>query len=1027
MSKRPSDREAESSSSSAPRKSYKPKVGKPSASAKPTGKCETPCLSDSDDELEAAAAKRLAAAASFPAPSLPMAGTTPAKSKTSDLAAMLAGGKAPAGVATSHARFGETPTAKTARYLRSMMDKMRPDFEHNCNQDIDAFYKRRRLPDWRDEQGKNSCTAMRNIDELLNSNANFIPYENLAVMQHHENKLSMLGGVPLAGEGQIYPLVDESNTPEKTFKHAYDHMEDYLQDVIRETDNFALRPAQRLVIGAFLQRKPFEMHTRVRRLNEEISSASQVGLPPNVRPSLTLVNLRTGNGKTIVGITMAMTQLCNPRLWGELRNSWREMVWARTGMNGVGLTKCPKLTDESLARVTIAFVPSPLMNQWEEHAKLVNESMCLEFGYGFTIWKGLQVLQRGGAGDDGQSSISKTLLEAHKRSSAENKPILWIVPAKTEAMQQTLRHMPNLTLTNILYDECSHSIERRDQAPQSQALFTIILQATVERLQKVTAVSGSRHPLRVALNHQTYDPANTHHAAVFKMLSIPDWMSYMVSKDMADVMPCGIKRVQLKIRVQSLSGRLLKSDLVITGIDELLKTVLNSVGGDYHMDDFARKDLIGQCQQILGTGQASSSAPVEGSIYDRLCKAESGIKDKMKALPPPIDWARDGSTITNEKRTEADKVESKRRAFNATARMFGKLAESVDPAQPAECPISMEPIPPQKARIFACCTALYNGDYEDMILSGRCPMCNQPLKNGIVNANQAISAIVGEASTSAAPTTAAPETTEVPMFVDDEDKLVEAFNGLAAEDKTFSGGMKATTEAIVVFLRYKPRGARILLAFACEGHEGNATRQTRATLAAALGTKMDSIESISGRSSKIVEAFVKLDDTNRVLLINTNDRSLSLEGLDLWTAQLIILDKMTGAFLQPATVVQAIGRIMRPQFELYLPDGCGIVGETSSALPGKKKKTSIGHPAKWLVLLEKNNTVPAAPINDDNDSSGDDLTDEEREDDQGEWEQLPDNEDNANVPIEDGEEEWEAIPEELVDVDPDQARALLGN
>lgn len=133
---------------------------------------------------------------------------------------------------------------------------------------------------------------------------------------------------------------------------------------------------------------------------------------------------------------------------------------------------------------------------------------------------------------------------------------------------------------------------------------------------------------------------------------------------------------------------------------------------------------------------------------------------------------------------------------------------------------------------------------------------------------------------------------------------------------------------------------------------------------------------------------------------------------------------MTGAFLQPATVVQAIGRIMRPQFELYLPDGCGIVGETSSAVPGKKNKKRIGHPAKWLVLLEKNNTVPVAPINDDNDLSGEDMSDEDDDDNQEQWEQLPDNEDNANVPI---EEEWEAIPDELVDVDPEQARALLGN
>ena len=31
------------------------------------------------------------------------------------------------------------------------------------------------------------------------------------------------------------------------------------------------------------------------------------------------------------------------------------------------------------------------------------------------------------------------------------------------------------------------------------------------------------------------------------------------------------------------------------------------------------------------------------------------------------------------------------------------------------------------------------------------------------------------------------------------------------------------------------------------------------------------------------------------------------------------------------------------------------------------------------------------------------------------------------MPADNGEEEWEAIPDDLVDVDPEQARQLLGN
>lgn len=995
------------------RKSFKPKVGKPSSQPAPKhATSEVAPVTDSEDELDEAEQMRSAAARSATKSAM----VTPKLKAPGGLAAMLAGGKAPTGVDVSKPRLGETPNAKTARYLRKMMDDFRPTLEHNRKQDADAFHGKIRLPDWRDAEGKHSSTALRNIDELLHSDADFIPYKNFTIMQHHENQLTMLGGVPNNGESQHDPFVRLSNKEENTFEDAYTNMEKYLEHVICETDSFAIRPAQRLVIGAWLQRHSMEMHARVRRINEDANNAAQVGLPPNTRPSLSLVNLRTGNGKTVIGITMAMTELCNPKLWKGLNSTWRETVWSRTGMNGIGLTQCPKLTNESLARVAIAFVPSPLMNQWERHAKLVNEAMCIEFGYGFTIWKGLSVLQRGGAGEDGQASIRKTLLEAHQRSSAENKPILWLVPAKTDSVQQTLRESPDITFTHLLYDECSTQTEKRDHVRQSRSLFVIILQATLERLQKATS-NHSRHPLRVALNHQTYDPGSTQHAAIFHMLSIPDWMAYMVSEDMADVMPSGIKRVQLKIRVQSLSGRLLKSDLVITGIDELLKAVLVSVGGDYSIKESARKDILEQCQKILGTNDDGGSAPIEGSIHERLHKAEDGVKEQMRALPAPIDWASEGSTVTAERRAEAERTESKRRAFNATARMFGKLAESVDPAHPAECPISMEPIPPEKAGIFACCTGLYNTDYEDMILGSNCPMCNQMLTAGKFKAGQAISAIVGGPSPVAP--AAAPKAPLAPQFVGDEDKLVESFKALAAEDKTFSGGMKATTEAILTFLRYKPIGARILLAFACDGHEGNATRQTRATLHSAMGTKMDSIESIGGRSNKTVDAFVRLDDTNRILLINTNDRSISLEGLDLWTAQLIILDKMANAFLQPATVVQAIGRIMRPQFEEYMPDGEGITGARSTALLGKKRKTP-GHPAKWLVLLEKDNAVAAVPVEQDPIEDPDEDSDDEGfhgEDDDG-WEQMP---------ADNGEEEWEAIPDDLVDVDPEQARQLLGN
>ena len=406
----------------APRKPIKP------PSKKPTHVSE----SDSDDDMPQASGKR-------PVVSHASAAAPPAKKPTNGLAASLATGKPPLGVTVNRPRLGETANAKTARYIRSLMDKHRPTLDHTIKQDTDAFNQDIEMPDWRDADGKHSSTALRNIDELINSDADFIPYKNFSIMQHHENQLSMLGGVPTTGEVQHDPFFRLSNKERVTFDYLYENLEKIIDPVIRETDSFALRPMQRLVIGAWLQRYPLEIHARVRRKHELPAHANQAGIPPNTRPSLGLVNLGPGNGKTIIGITMAMTELCNPTLWANLKRTWRETIWAKSSMNHIGLTKSPHLTEQVLARVTIAFIPSPLMKQWERTAKLVNEAMCTEFGYGFTIWTGLQVLQRAGFGDDGQPTIRKTLLEAHKRSSAEDKPILWLVPAKTDSAQQTLR------------------------------------------------------------------------------------------------------------------------------------------------------------------------------------------------------------------------------------------------------------------------------------------------------------------------------------------------------------------------------------------------------------------------------------------------------------------------------------------------------------------------------------------------------------------------------------------------------------
>ena len=119
---------------------------------------------------------------------------------------------------------------------------------------------------------------------------------------------------------------------------------------------------------------------------------------------------------------------------------------------------------------------------------------------------------------------------------------------------------------------------------------------------------------------------------------------------------------------------------------------------------------------------------------------------------------------------------------------------------------------------------------------------------------------------------------------------------------------------------------------------------------------------------------------------------------------------MAGAYLQPATVVQAVGRMVRPQFEEYIPDGQGVTGAS-------KKEANA---AKYLILLEKGTPAQGEFVEVVDEI---DHPESDEEEDEGEWEQLPP---DGDVIMQDGEEEWEPIPDHLEDVNPDEARVLLG-
>ena len=177
------------------------------------------------------------------------------------------------------------------------------------------------------------------------------------------------------------------------------------------------------------------------------------------------------------------------------------------------------------------------------------------------------------------------------------------------------------------------------------------------------------------------------------------------------------------------------------------------------------------------------------------------------------------------------------------------------------------------------------------------------------------------------------------------------------------------------YLAFRPTGARILLAYACGAagatiaNEAASTRRTRELIAGELGEALDSIEAVDLKAPSNVDNFTTDDETNRVLIINTKDRSSSLEGLDLWNCGLVILDKLNPGELTPGKIVQAVGRAMRPQLK---PNDAF---EPLAASCPRRLDEPSPYPAKLVVMLERAEDAEGAPAgmvaSDDEASDGD--------------------------------------------------------
>ena len=837
---------------------------------------------------------------------------------------------------------GKKPKARTLRemqiekfvaHLRKKMNEIRLSVLEREAEENEAYKKKNELPKWRNARGQETKSSLLNLGNLL-SERDFITYLEFCEITHHESQLSVLGGT---GNNHS-ALVRNSNKETSTFHYVYEHLEEMLEPLCFGTSLFAARPEQLLAVAEKLVKYPMDITCHVRQLNDTYDErANPVTREAGVLPQIDLINYATGNGKTWAAILASMTEVVNPKLWAHLKSNWRETMKGNSVVPHLGLSVRPCLDDDRLARVVLALIPEgTLFEQWSKTAHAVQAAMRDQLGMDFIIWTGIHKLKRKSKLDP----IGKegTLKDAHELCTSSNKAMLWLVPAKTDSAKKTLRATDSnhLHVPIRIYDEMSCRTEPKSAGRESWVMKNVIVQATVERLERATS-NQKAHPLRKALSGYNLDPQNSDHAAKFHLLTAPDWLRWLVSIGMQSLMPAGIRKITMKVRMQSLSAIVNKSDMNITSLDELLNAMLNSQNANYtEMTATQRKEFLGRCRGILD----AAAQEQDTTIHSRLAAAIHDLKSVEEALPPPAQPTAPGVPIALHLINANRDIERERKILACMIRVLTKLSEAVCVDPPPECPISMEEIPPEKVAIFACCTNLFNVDFTSMI-GNKCPMCRASISNRIIKATTAIGALVEETKTPEADATG-PSTVNEHELVGDEANLVERLSDVADKYK-FTMASKAVAKTVKEFLRFKPRGARILLAYSCydDHHTNDPTHRTRTLLKQDV-PELDSVMAIHKKHPEVIERFTNTDDQNRVLIINTSDGSASLEGLDLWNTDLVIIDRLGGSFrLTPSKIVQTVGRAMRPQLK-------GADAEFNSISDGPSD-----FPAKMIVMLER--------------------------------------------------------------------------
>lgn len=752
--------------------------------------------------------------------------------------------------------------------------------------------------------------------QLAKLGAVLVPYTDFVRASNEKVDTTLLGGDDKWNDARH--MIAYSNRESVSFNYAMKNLGTLITSVPAFNGDHRLTGMQRLATALMTEGYDKDVNILVKRQNLPQSETCDAcyRLPPFEMPLVLINNLTVASGKTRATIFSTMRHIATPEAWKTTKATRATHRLEGYRQGGSGLYKASGFDekDAKTARVVIALVPAPVVQQWTD----ASQKLASTFGKNAWItWTGLGAIKSHSVkrGVSKTTSTPRNMPNAIDLTERQNCALFWVLEANTKSSHAALFTAKDHSLLFRIIDEGTgcHLTEPRTRERQSHCQHTIICNATLEQLREHTG-QQPKHPLRLAMDGSNMDLSNARHCAIATLCSLPSWLRLVTGLSMAPLMPQGILKICMRVQVRSLAGTINKgSDMVLTSTDDLIQGLILHNHGATGMTPKEREDLTAKCRAIL------NRADPEASIYDNLQKAIEQVEVDERALvpmPTPCDGLRH---LSAEQQIIADGIRRYRRVYGTMKRLFGNLRTALCPDPPPECPVTLDAIEPENVCILSCCTTLIDKQSLEHLTNARCPICRAPI-NSIASASQAADALQPATKNKEGPE---PEPQAPPKSVvrlGDTDSLVEAFRQTAGSKCNSS--LEAVVRSLEVALQFKPKGLRALLCCNVWGEwrtydasldEEKNTRRTSDFLRKAL-PQLTSVCTIGkGAKSKLPD-YKALDNTNRVFIIDTSARSTTMAGLDLPETDLILFDRLGYAgIINTATVVQSIGRAMRVQ------------------------------------------------------------------------------------------------------------------